>query len=46
MNIKALKSALRARPGHPVHFLLPGGGAIPERFHVTEVGHVTKRFID
>jgi hypothetical protein len=25
---------------------LPDGGLIPAHFHITEVGHVTKRFID
>ena len=29
-----------------VKFLLPNGDAIPEHFHVTEIGIVTKSFID
>ena len=29
-----------------VKFLLPSGDAIPEHFHVTEIGIVTKNFID
>lgn len=26
--------------------MLPGGDSIPEHFHITEVGHIAKRFID
>lgn len=29
-----------------IQFVLPGGGIVPEHFHVTEVGKVTKHFID
>ena len=29
-----------------VKFLLPNGDLIPDHFHVTEVGIVTKNFID
>jgi hypothetical protein len=29
-----------------VNFILPDGTAVPEHFHVTEVGLVTKNFID
>ena len=29
-----------------LHFILPGGKAIPAHFHITEVGIVTKNFID
>jgi hypothetical protein len=29
-----------------VHFTLPSGEMVPEHFHVTEVGLVTKHFID
>ncbi|MEO8769554.1 MAG: DUF6428 family protein [Ferruginibacter sp.] len=29
-----------------VNFILPTGGYVPEHFHVTEVGLVTKHFID
>lgn len=46
MNIAAFLSALRAHAGKPVSLLLPDGGFVPAHFHITEVGHVTKRFID
>lgn len=29
-----------------LNFLLPNGSSVPEHFHVTEVGQVTKHFID
>ena len=29
-----------------VNFMLPDGSFVPEYFHVTEVGLVTKKFID
>ena len=29
-----------------VNFLLPNGTMVPEHFHVTEVGQITKNFID
>jgi hypothetical protein len=30
----------------PVAFQLPDGGFIPAHFHITEVGHVKKTFVD
>jgi hypothetical protein len=29
-----------------INFRLPSGAYVPEHFHVTEIGHVTKHFID
>lgn len=29
-----------------IHFILPDGTTVPEHFHVTEVGVVTKHFVD
>ena len=46
MNIRELKAVLLAQPGRIVRLLLPGGDPVPAAFHVTEVGHVVKRFID
>lgn len=46
MKITTLKDRLRAHPKKVVRFVLPDGDAIPARFHVTEVGHITRRFID
>lgn len=46
MQLNAFKNRLLEQPEKTVRFLLPDGDAIPARFHVTEVGHVTRRFID
>src|SRR5438034_160897 len=46
MNLSELKTALRAHPDRLLRLILPDGDAIPAQFHVTEVGHVTKQFID
>jgi hypothetical protein len=46
MNITDLLSQLRSHADKPLRFLLPDGGLIPAHFHITEVGHVLKRFID
>jgi len=46
MTLTALKSLLQARPDLNVTILLPDGGRIPAHYHITEVGHVVKRFID
>lgn len=46
MKLHELKASLRARPASRVGCVLPDGATIPPDFHITEVGHVTKRFID
>ena len=46
MNHHELLAVLSANPESPVRFLLPDGGSIPAHFHITEVGHVRKDFID
>lgn len=46
MTLKDLKSTLALHPEAIPRFILPGGGQIPAHFHITEVGHITKRFID
>lgn len=46
MNLAAFKASLARHPEKDVRFVLPDGDAIPARFHVTEVGHVVKTFID
>ncbi|MDQ2800885.1 MAG: DUF6428 family protein [Armatimonadota bacterium] len=33
-------------PQKPFHLVLPGLNPVPVSFHITEVGHVTKKFID
>jgi hypothetical protein len=46
MNVTELTSHLLASPDHNVSILLPDGGEVPRHFHVTEVGHVSKEFVD
>lgn len=46
MNIQAFKEQLAAHPDLRVAFQLPDGGFIPANFHVTEIGHVMKKFVD
>lgn len=46
MNVTELKNTLSRHPGKKLRFILPDKGAIPAHFHITEVGHVRKDFID
>ncbi len=46
MQLRELKKALQGHPGKNLRFVLPAGDPIPADFHITEVGHVTKDFID
>ena len=46
ITLAALKSALGAAPGAALALTLPDGSPVPVRFHVTEVGRVSKRFVD
>lgn len=46
MKLPALKSVLRAHPASHPRLILPDGDYVPAHFHITEVGHVAKRFID
>ncbi len=46
MKLKNLKAALVPHPKALLRFRLPDGDEIPAHFHITEVGHVSKRFID
>ena len=46
MNVTQLKSLLQSHPEHIVELVLPDGRAIPAHFHVTEVGHIAKKFVD
>jgi hypothetical protein len=45
MKLRELKSFLRQHPDSAPRILLPNGEAIPVHFHITEVGHLAKRFI-
>jgi len=46
MNIIELKKALGQKPDGKIRFVLPDQTSIPAHFHITEVGHVRKDFID
>ena len=46
MNITELKSLLLAHPALNVSMILPDGRTVPAHFHVTEVGHIAKKFVD
>lgn len=44
MKLSEIKQILPAT--NSVNFFLPNGTSVPEHFHVTEIGIVTKHFID
>jgi hypothetical protein len=44
MKLSEIKEILKNT--HQVVFKLPNGTKVPEHFHVTEVGEITKKFID
>ncbi len=46
MKLSQFTSLLQAHPDKQFRLVLPGDAAVPMSFHITEVGHVTKKFID
>src|SRR5476649_2901588 len=46
MYLRELKSLLREHSTKNLGFVLPDGDPIPPDFHITEIGHVTKNFVD
>jgi hypothetical protein len=46
MNVKQLYNLLEVSNYLSLSMILPNGNAIPDHFHITEVGRVTKEFID
>ena len=46
MTLHELRSAIQNNADANVSILLPGGERLPAHFHVTEVGKVTKLFVD
>jgi len=44
LKLSAIKTQLEGLP--QVNFLLPNGSQVPAHFHVTEVGQVSKKYID
>lgn len=46
MKIRELRETLREHPDTLPRFILPDGETVPAHYHLTEVGHVVKNFID
>lgn len=46
MNLTEFIQLLRDHPDHTLTLALPDGSTAPAHFHVTEVGHLTRSFID
>jgi len=46
MKLSQFTSLLQAHADKPFHLVLPGLNTVPVSFHITEVGHVQKKFID
>lgn len=46
MTIAEFLSVLNAHPDKLLRFVLPDGTVIPPHFHITEVGHASRRFVD
>lgn len=46
MNVQQLKTALAANKDQPVAIKLADGSNLAPHFHITEVGKVTKEFVD
>jgi hypothetical protein len=46
MLLSQFKATLNRLPAATLRIVLPDGDTIPDDFHITEVGYVTKRFVD
>lgn len=46
MTVHEFLLHLSSNPKKTITFRLPDGSSIPVHYHITEVGHVTRRFID
>jgi hypothetical protein len=46
MKLKAFKDLLRQDANASLGFVFSDGEPLPPEFHITEVGHVTKNFVD
>ena len=46
MKLSQFAHLLKIYPEKPFHLILPAENVVPASFHITEVGHVTKKFID
>lgn len=46
MNLNQLQQVLEVKPDTSLHIMMPTCEFVPEHFHITEVGQVTKKFVD
>jgi Family of unknown function (DUF6428) len=46
MNVEQFLGLLDTHPQQTLRIVLPNGEAVAAHFHITEVGHVTKKFLD
>ena len=46
MNVEQFLALLEAHPHQTLNIVLPNGNAVAPHFHITEVGHMAKRFMD
>ena len=46
MNVEQFLALLEAHPQQALRIVLPNGEAVAAHFHITEVGHVSKNFMD
>jgi len=46
MNLAEFTKLVSAHPDKTMRFVLPNGKSLPPQYHITEVGHVKKDFID
>jgi hypothetical protein len=46
MNVEQFLGLLEANPQQHLRIVLPNGEAVAPHFHITEVGHLTKHFMD
>ena len=46
MNVSTFLDLLREHPEHTLTFVLSDGSPVPPHYHITEVGHASKTFLD
>jgi hypothetical protein len=46
MNVESFITHLKSHPERNLSLRLPDGSLVPAHFHITEIGHVIKRFAD
>ena len=46
MNVSTFLDLLREHPEHTLTFVLADGAPVPPHYHITEVGHASKTFLD